>query len=98
MILASHSSNIIISYILNRGWIDRSAKRLPTYDEITSSFPGDNESRKNGKVLYPPPSDLNGELEDPDLEGNDEELDEDDEFEEILDRFESSYNFRFEEP
>ncbi|OBZ65900.1 Protein kri1 [Grifola frondosa] len=30
----------LMNYILNRGWIDRSARRLPTYSEITSSNKG----------------------------------------------------------
>jgi len=55
------------SYILNRGWIDRSTRRVPTYNEITHT-------------------------------GSDDEEDDEDEFDEIIDRFESSYNFRFEEP
>ncbi|KAG2133678.1 KRI1-like family C-terminal-domain-containing protein [Suillus bovinus] len=52
----------LMNYILNRGWIDKSAERLPTYKDIA-----------------------------------DTEQD-DDEFEEIADAFENSYNFRFEEP
>ena len=74
---------------MNRGWIDRSAKRVPTYQEVTSksikkSSQGDAEDSGS---------------EDPEnqLPTVDPDIDEDD-FEEIVDRFESSYNFRFEEP
>ena len=82
------------SYILNRGWIDRSAKRLPTYQEITGQS-------KKGKGKAGADS-VNAEDEqqsedEADDEGGAPDLDED-EFDEIADRFESSYNFRFEEP
>ncbi|CAG8741101.1 16028_t:CDS:2, partial [Dentiscutata heterogama] len=50
-------------YILNRGWIDKNANRIPTYEDLI-------------------------------LEHHDEE---NDEFEEAVDNFESKYNFRFEE-
>ncbi|CAG8763231.1 7817_t:CDS:10, partial [Cetraspora pellucida] len=53
----------LIDYILNRGWIDKNATRIPTYEELI-------------------------------LEHHDEE---NDEFEEAADNFESKYNFRFEE-
>ncbi|CAG8488441.1 16127_t:CDS:10 [Dentiscutata erythropus] len=53
----------LMDYILNRGWIDKNAKRIPTYEDLI-------------------------------LEHHDEE---NDEFEEAVDNFESKYNFRFEE-
>ena len=77
-----------LSYILNRGWIDRSAKRLPTYQEITGSSKKGKARAENGDE---PQSDSEA-----DDEGGAGDLD-DEEFEEVADRFESSYNFRFEE-
>lgn len=82
----------VYSYILNRGWIDRSTKRLPTYKEITGS--------KKGKGRLDAESDSEGGAS----SGNsDEEVEErmsmdDDEFDEVADQFENTYNFRFEEP
>lgn len=81
-IVASSHSHLTPSYIFNRGWIDRDAKRVPTYKEITSN--GKSKSQAQGA--------------DSDFEnGNDEVLDSD-EFDDVVDDFESSYNFRFEEP
>ncbi|KAI0748330.1 KRI1-like family C-terminal-domain-containing protein [Daedaleopsis nitida] len=82
----------LMNYILNRGWIDRSTKRLPTYKEITGS--------KKGKGRLDAESDSEGGASG----GNsDEEIEErmsidDDQFDEVADHFESTYNFRFEEP
>ncbi|EIW53933.1 Krr1-domain-containing protein [Trametes versicolor FP-101664 SS1] len=80
----------LLNYILNRGWIDKSARRMPTYKEITGS--------KKGKGRSDADSDSEGS--DDNDEGEEvkhQPLDEDD-FDEVADRFESSYNFRFEEP
>jgi protein KRI1 len=78
----------LCSYILHRGWIDRSARRLPTYKEITV---GATSVKDPDRPATPPSVDVgadpSGEL-----------LDDDDEFDEVTERFESSYNFRFEEP
>ncbi|KAI0359278.1 Krr1-domain-containing protein [Trametes cingulata] len=86
----------LMNYILNRGWIDKSARRLPTYREITGS--------KKGKGKSEADSDSEGEgsrAESDKGEGSEAgpnaSLDED-EFDEVAERFESSYNFRFEEP
>ena len=83
------------SYILNRGSIDRSAKRLPTFDEITAGAGPSKLGIKKGEDEHYLDTDTEG------VEGptaiDDGDLDEDD-FDEIVDRFESSYNFRFEEP
>jgi protein KRI1 len=76
------------SYILNRGWMDRSANHIPTYMEITSST-------KSKSKLKEPSS--NDDAHPHDDDANISDFDDDD-FEEIVERFESSYNFRFEEP
>lgn len=75
------------SYILNRGWIDRSVNRVPTYREITGS------TKSKGKLKQE--SDGKDQEASVDSEVNDSD---DEDFEEIAERFESSYNFRFEEP
>ena len=83
------------SYILNRGWMDRESKRIPTYKEVTSS------KKDKGKQRAEPDSsdsDSNASGGEEDSKPTaDPDIDESD-FEEIVDRFESSYNFRFEEP
>lgn len=87
----------ICSYILNRGWIDRSAKRLPTYSEIT----GSKSKKDKGKARADSPMDEDEEGEGAQESGSEhgpEAIEEEEEFDEIADRFESSYNFRFEEP
>ncbi|CAL1711960.1 unnamed protein product [Somion occarium] len=81
----------LMNYILNRGWIDKSEKRLPTYHEITAS----SKSKGKGKAKQNPETESDGGDE---STAEDEELSEEVEFDEIADRFESSYNFRFEEP
>ncbi|KAF5355471.1 hypothetical protein D9758_006312 [Tetrapyrgos nigripes] len=86
----------LMSYILNRGWIDRSAKRVPTYGEITSS-----KGKGKDKIKEKPEDEEDVEAlpenEDDLLPTVHSDVDQDD-FEDIVDRFESSYNFRFEEP
>ncbi|KAI0644883.1 KRI1-like family C-terminal-domain-containing protein [Trametes meyenii] len=83
----------LMNYILNRGWIDKSARRLPTYKEITSSNKGKKKAdADSGSTSDGDTSDSGEEKGAPN-----ESLDEDD-FDEVADRFESSYNFRFEEP
>uniref|UniRef100_D8QA87 Kri1-like C-terminal domain-containing protein n=1 Tax=Schizophyllum commune (strain H4-8 / FGSC 9210) TaxID=578458 RepID=D8QA87_SCHCM len=84
----------LMNYILNRGWMDRESKRIPTYKEVTSS------KKEKGKHRAEPNS-SDSESDASDNENAkptaDPDIDESD-FEEIVDRFESSYNFRFEEP
>ncbi|KAF7297860.1 Kri1-C domain-containing protein [Mycena chlorophos] len=80
--------DFLVNYILNRGWIDRSAKRLPTYKEVTSS-------KRKGKAKA---EDLDIDEDDVDAPNQEDDDDEEEEiFDDIVDRFESSYNFRFEE-
>ncbi|KAJ3726986.1 KRI1-like family C-terminal-domain-containing protein [Lentinula raphanica] len=92
------AQEFLMNYILNRGWIDHSARRVPTYKEIVSSKSklkkkaADEEEESSDEDMDPSTS--KGEDM---LPTADADIDEDD-FEEIVDRFESSYNFRFEEP
>ena len=80
---------------MNRGWIDRSANHIPTYGEVLSS------KTKLKDKANPESSSTDSRIGPVDKGGRTlpacSELDDDD-FEEIVDRFESSYNFRFEEP
>ena len=36
-----YPSDVASSYILNRGWIDRSTKRIPSYKEVTHTTEDD---------------------------------------------------------
>jgi protein KRI1 len=67
---------------------------VPTYQEITNATP----IKKNKKSDIPlgETDDLSHSRDDP-VDGDNASLAEDD-FDDIVDRFESSYNFRFEEP
>ena len=90
---------IHFSYILNRGWIDRSTGHIPTYGEITS--PGESKRKKKGKAKSKPGDD--SEMDGEDLENSDDdEMDtgllSDTSFESLASHFEASYNHRFEEP
>ncbi|KAL0574812.1 Kinetochore protein Spc24 [Marasmius crinis-equi] len=83
----------LMSYIMNRGWIDQSSKRVPTYKEITAS----KEISRKGKGKAESEEEEISDRENDVQPTNDADVDSDD-FDEIVDRFESSYNFRFEEP
>jgi protein KRI1 len=80
------------SYILNRGWIDRSSRRVPTFAEVTS--------KRKARSPVKPASPINtqdiGSESSQDKDG--ENLLEEDDFDDVADNFEASYNFRFEEP
>ncbi|KAH7883247.1 Krr1-domain-containing protein [Phlebopus sp. FC_14] len=97
----------LMNYILNRGWIDRSNRRLPTYDEIVGS-PSSSNSRKRSQANERKSGNDESE-EDPDgdhdgLDGKDADgeagvtLSDEDSFDDLADAFETSYNFRYEEP
>lgn len=90
-------TNHDFSYILNRGWVDRTTQRHPTYAEITTSEPQQERSRdesvKESSKQIESQVQL-GEAPEEDLDM----IENEDEFDDINDRFESSYNFRFEEP
>ncbi|KAG1739083.1 KRI1-like family C-terminal-domain-containing protein [Suillus paluster] len=89
----------LMNYILNRGWIDKSARRLPTYKEIVK--PTSKKGKAKDSVAE---SDLEasddgrGDATDGEQHVHEEIMDDDDDFVEIADAFETSYNFRFEEP
>ena len=82
------------SYIFKRGWIDRTKQRIPTYDEIVDS------SRSSKRKMSELCDDESGSEERND--GLDVEhgptLSDEEDFDELVDAFETSYNFRFEEP
>ncbi|KAG9312147.1 KRI1-like family-domain-containing protein [Chiua virens] len=90
----------LINYIFNRGWIDRSNRRVPTYNEIvaSSSKPSKGKSAEsqvepnNGDAASQNSIDENND----DLHGG--TLSDDNSFDDLADAFETSYNFRFEEP
>ncbi|KAJ3896145.1 KRI1-like family C-terminal-domain-containing protein [Lentinula edodes] len=85
----------LMNYILNRGWIDRSTNRVPTYKEVVAPKKGKGKATDEEGSLE---DDANSSHPEEDIRPTaDSEIDEE-EFEEIVDRFESSYNFRFEEP
>ncbi|PCH35775.1 hypothetical protein WOLCODRAFT_126307 [Wolfiporia cocos MD-104 SS10] len=102
---SENDQEFLMNYILNRGWIDRSSRRLPTYQEVTAEKEGKKKKKRNLSAEaagYPDAQSdagASGSGGDSSTEGDDEEgkFDED-EFDEVADRFESSYNFRFEEP
>ncbi|EAU91884.1 hypothetical protein CC1G_04651 [Coprinopsis cinerea okayama7 len=93
---AEKDEEFLVNYILNRGWIDKDAKRVPTYKEVTES-----QKKKKGKAKEPSlePSAAGASDEGSGNEEEDEDaLLSDASFESLASHFESSYNHRFEEP
>jgi protein KRI1 len=90
------------SYILNRGWIDHSEQRIPTYDEITTSKKPEKKSKRKKTdeedTLLPNETESQVQEASLGLEEDLDSVDEEDDFDDLTERFESSYNFRFEEP
>lgn len=84
------------SYILNRGWIDRSAKRLPTYTEVTSVRNRKKKSKVKGSEDEEGAS--SGSSPESEVDGDANVTEDEGEFDDVAGAFESSYNFRFEEP
>lgn len=88
-----------LSYILNRGWIDKSARRLPTYKEIVK--PKSTKEKAKDYLVdseSDAPDEERKDTSDGKQRAHDYIIEDEDEFEDIVDAFESSYNFRFEEP
>ncbi|OWZ60901.1 hypothetical protein AYX15_06854, partial [Cryptococcus neoformans] len=84
---AKDDDDFLMNYILNRGWIDRSEKHVPTYDEVVGpSTEVAEEAAAQVKSTKPKSSHPWGEL------------DEESDFEDRAEEFETEYNFRFEEP
>ncbi|KIK82657.1 hypothetical protein PAXRUDRAFT_832162 [Paxillus rubicundulus Ve08.2h10] len=91
----------LLQYILNRGWMDRSARRVPTYNEITNSSPPKSSKRKSNHPQSNP--DGSGEESEDARQGAEGggqavTLSDEEAFDDLADAFETSYNFRFEEP
>ena len=84
------------SYIVNRGWIDKSEGRVPTYNEVTAV--PDERRKKKGKPKAEPQGADGSAIKSEDDEENDPGLLSDTSFESLASYFETSYNHRFEEP
>lgn len=83
------------SYIFNRGWIDQSDRRVPTYNEIVE--PSLKQSkRKLARSQVDSDVDQNSDGDKREAQGA--TLSDEDAFDDLADAFETSYNFRYEEP
>jgi len=47
------SQGLPISYILNRGWIDRSEEHVPTYDEVVGKRDDEEQADNIGESSHP---------------------------------------------
>ena len=84
-----------LSYILNRGWVDKSSRHIPTYTEVTSGKKGSKANKAVGEEQKQGKQD--GEERADDGASSQNDFDEE-EFDEVAETFEQSYNFRYEEP
>ncbi|KAF9243196.1 KRI1-like family C-terminal-domain-containing protein [Melanogaster broomeanus] len=87
--------DFLMNYIFNRGWVDRSSHRVPTYNEIVDSSSKSSKRKLTMSRSDPGPDGEGAELLD---SGEREILSDEDSFDDLADAFETSYNFRFEEP
>ncbi|KZV91710.1 hypothetical protein EXIGLDRAFT_836921 [Exidia glandulosa HHB12029] len=79
----------LLDYILNRGWIDKSERHVPTYKEVTS------RSSKKRKA----DEDSNSAESNSDSDaGGVGDIDEESVFEEAVEHFEEDYQYRYQEP
>lgn len=76
--------------------MDRAARRRPAYDEIPAPEPQRKKSHEKAVNVSEQGQGDPREVDVP--EGELEMVEEEEEFDDLNDRFESSYNFRFEEP
>ena len=86
---------------MNRGWVDKSQRHIPTYGEVTGEEKGKTKAKKTKvqKGREGGAEEERGDETDHDGDGESSpnEFD-DEEFDEVAETFEQSYNFRFEEP
>lgn len=87
--------DVSYSYIFNRGWIDRSNQRVPTYNEIVE--PSSKQSKRKS-ARSQADSDVDQNPDNVEREAHGATISDEDSFDNLADAFETSYNFRFEEP
>ncbi|KIJ66021.1 hypothetical protein HYDPIDRAFT_110144 [Hydnomerulius pinastri MD-312] len=87
----------LMNYILNRGWVDRSSRRVPTYNEVVGSSSKHSKSKSSKSKTQDNIDDDEAEDDEGD-EAQGGTLTDEDSFDDLADAFETSYNFRFEEP